>query len=374
MIGNQKAKIATWLSEKLEPEVERRLQRIASAEDVAEVAVMPDVHIAGDVCNGTVIATRNRIYPQAVGGDIGCGYLGVALHSELNSVDQELAGLILSGLYRAVPLNKHASRRELTFDSSLSCQVLQKASLREGAVQLGTLGRGNHFVEFQRDVGGRFWLLIHSGSRAMGQLISGFHMRDAIVDSASGLKYVDSESKTGQALIEDFEWARKYAAANREAILGQVRSGVLDPLGIEIDFDSMIHLDHNHVQRETHGDESFWVHRKGAQRLLPGETSVISGSMGTSSHLVQGRGSRASLNSCSHGAGRKFSRTEARKRLSPRGFVREMGDVWFDHRKLNRLVDESPSAYRDIRKVMKCQKDLVKIANTFEPILNFKGS
>lgn len=372
-MGNQKATINKWLSHKLDPEIERRLQRMASAKDISEVAVMPDVHIAGDVCNGTVVATISRIYPQTVGGDIGCGYLAVALHSELDFVDERLAALILDGLYQTVPLNKHASKRELKFSTKLSSSALLKASLREGSVQLGTLGRGNHFVELQRDVGGTFWLLIHSGSRAMGQLISSFHSRHASVDSASGLKYVDVDSKAGQDLIGDFEWTRKYAATNRESMLDQIRVGVLEPLGFRIDSESMIHLDHNHVQLETHDDEWLWVHRKGAQRLLPGQTSVIPGSMGTASHLVQGRGNRASLNSCSHGAGRKFSRAEARRRLSPSELVREMKDVWFDQRQLSRLVDESPSAYKDIRKVMKCQKDLVKIVNTLEPILNFKG-
>ena len=368
------ASIKKWVSHKLDTEIERRLQRIAAAEDVTEIAVMPDVHVAGDVCNGTVIATRNRIYPQAVGGDIGCGYLAIALNSKMSSVNETTAAFVLSELYRAVPFNKHTSRRQLVLTTELSSKVLQKASRREGAVQLGTLGRGNHFVEFQRDVTQRLWLLIHSGSRAMGQSISNFHTANAHVDSISGLKYVNAESSAGEDLINDFQWAREYAAANRESILNQIQRHVLSQLGIEIDQATLIHLDHNHVQLETYGNELLWVHRKGAQRLLPGQSSVVPGSMGTKTYLVQGRGNRASLNSCSHGAGRKFSRAEARRRLTQGGMIREMENVWFDQRKLARIVDESPSAYKDIRKVMKSQKELVKTVNTFEPVLNFKAN
>ena len=369
-----KASIAKWVSHKLRSDIERRVQRIASAYDVAQVAVMPDIHIAGDVCNGIVIASENRIYPQAVGGDIGCGYLAVALESPIAVIDQSLAARLFDGLYRAVPLNKHASRREYVSDVELSNSVLRKASLRDGAVQLGTLGRGNHFVELQQSLSGQFWLLIHSGSRAIGQAISNFHLRKAGVDSNSGLKFVDSGSIAGHELLIDFKWARNYAAANRESILKQIRCGVLDRLGFEVDDRSLIHLDHNHVQNETDGGKSLWVHRKGAQRLLPGQKSVIPGSMATKSYLVQGRGCRSALNSCSHGAGRNLSRTEARKRLSPRRLRREMSHVWFDQRKLFRLVDESPSAYKDIRKVMKAQKELVKIVDTLEPVLSFKGN
>ena len=368
------ATIRKWVGHKLDTAIERRLHCLAAAEDVSEIAVMPDVHLAGDVCNGVVVATKRMIYPQAVGGDIGCGYLAVALDSETSVVNEETAAFILSGLYRAVPFNKHASRQQFALGLELSSEVLQKASLREGAVQLGTLGRGNHFVELQRDPAGRLWLLIHSGSRAMGQLISNFHVGRASVDSVSGLKYVDAESSAGRDLIYDFQWARKYAAANRESMLDQMRIHVLDQLDIGIDQETMIHLDHNHVESESHDGELLWVHRKGAQRLLSGQSSVIPGSMGTTTYLVQGRGNRASLNSCSHGAGRRFSRVEARRRLTQGALIREMEHVWFDQRRLSGIVDESPSAYKDIRIVMKSQKDLVKIVDRFEPVLNFKAS
>ena len=370
---NKYSTLKTWVGHKLDVVIERRLRRLADAEDVLHVAVMPDVHLAGDVCNGVVVATKSKLFPQAVGGDIGCGYLSVALGVDADVIDQDIAALLLSKLHRAAPVNKHSNHCKIPIEGKLSSPRLEKFRSREGSLQLGTLGRGNHFVEFQRDQSGRLWLLIHSGSRAIGQLISAHHMRTADIDMVSGLKFLNANSDDGQRWLNDQQWARQYAAANRLAMLDAIQRIVLGPLGIPIDRDSLIHLDHNHVQQETHGGRDIWVHRKGAQALLPDQISVIPGSMGTSTYVVSGRGSMDALNSCSHGAGRAMSRKVAFNKLSTKVLQREMNGVWFDERKSNRLVDESPSAYKDIRIVMKAQKALVRIIDRRQPILNFKG-
>ena len=363
--------IKKWVGHKLDAAIDRRLQRLVVANDVTEVCVMPDVHLAGDVCNGVVVATKQLIYPQCIGGDIGCGYLSVALGTR--EICEHVAARILAGLQRAVPINKHSDRECPGFKTELSSPALQKSSAREGRLQLGTLGRGNHFVELQRNHEGELFLLIHSGSRAMGQLISAHHLKHAIVDRAAKLKYIDADTDAGRELLNDLDWARQYAAANRLAMLDAIESEVLPAIGLRVDRETMIHLDHNHVQQETFAGETFWIHRKGAQGLLPGQTSVIPGSMGTMTYVVEGRGSRDSLNSCSHGAGRTMSRTEAVTRISAKALRREMSDVWFDHRKMASLFDEAPSAYKNIRKVMKAQKELVRIVDQRRPILNFKG-
>ncbi len=367
------ATINKWVGHKLDAVIARQLQRLAKADDVVRVAVMPDVHLAGDVCNGVVVATESRFFPQAIGSDIGCGYLSVALGSDDDVFDQKIAAFVLSKLYQAVPINKHSNHGAIAYEIKLSCPKLEKASSREGRLQLGTLGRGNHFVEFQRDQSGRLWLLIHSGSRAMGQMISVHHLKHADMDSVSGLKFLDADTDAGQSWLSDQKWAREYAAANRVAILDAIARTVLQPLGIHVDRATLVQLDHNHVQLESHDGMDLWVHRKGAQKLLSDETSVIPGSMGTTTYVVSGRGKCDALNSCAHGAGRQMSRTEAANRLSPKILRREMNSVWFDHRQLRRLLDESPSAYKDIRKVMKAQKDLVRIIDQRIPILNFKG-
>lgn len=368
---SETATIKKWVGHKLDAAIDLRLQRLAVADDVTEVCVMPDVHLAGDVCNGVVVATNQLIFPQCIGGDIGCGYLSVSLGA--SEICVNVAARILSGLQRAVPINKHSDREHPKFKTELSSPALQKALAREGRLQLGTLGRGNHFVELQRNHEGELSILIHSGSRAMGQLISAHHLNRATIDRASKLKYIDTKTDAGMELLNDLDWARQYAAANRLAMLGAIEREVLTVIGLSVDRDTMIHLDHNHVQRESFAAETFWIHRKGAQGLLPGQTSVIPGSMGTTTYVVEGRGNRDALNSCAHGAGRAMSRTAAATRISTRILRREMSNVWFDHRKISSLIDEAPSAYKNVRKVMKSQKELVRIVDQRQPVLNFKG-
>ena len=369
---NNPTPIKKWVSHKLDSKVERALQRLAMSRDVSTVAVMPDVHLAGDVCNGVVVATQELIYPQCVGNDIGCGYLSADLEVADRDSMSNLAEL-WNGIRQSVPINKHRDRPGFETEIELSDLILQKSALRDGRLQLGTLGRGNHFVELQQDERGGLSLLIHSGSRSMGQSISAWHLRNAEVDQRSGLKFLAAESESGKAFLNDMVWARKYAVANRLEMLGAIEEQVLAPMGIEIDCDSMLHLDHNHVQQEVHDGNSLWVHRKGAQGLIQNQVSVIPGSMGSTTFVVEGRGHVESMGSCSHGAGRSMSRKEAAKRISVRMLRRETEGVVLDQRRMKTLIDEAPSAYKDIRKVMKAQKDLVRIVGRREPVLNFKG-
>ena len=256
----------------------------------------------------------------------------------------------------------------------LSHPQLEKAAEREGRLQLGTLGRGNHFVEIQLDQHDQFWLLIHSGSRAMGQMISAHYLQRSKTDLKSGVAHIDADSVCGESFLNDLAWARSYAANNRLAMLNAIVSIVLVPNGIELNEDLIIHMDHNHVQKEAFLDGSeYLVHRKGAQRLLEGQRTVVPGSMGGSTLVVEGRCNRDSLNSCSHGAGRTMSRKQAATRLSMKSLRQKMEGVWFDDRMVRKLLDESPDAYKDIRKVMKAQKELVRIVGQRRPILNFKG-
>jgi len=369
------ATIQQWVSHKLDAKVNLRLKRLAEAQDVAKVAVMPDVHLAGEVCNGVVVATESQVYPQCIGGDIGCGYLSVELQipDGLLALGDELLAAIWSGIRKAVPLNKHVDRAGFESDMELSSSSLEKSAVREGRLQLGTLGRGNHFVELQRDESGAFSLLIHSGSRAMGPLISAWHLKDADVDQCSGLKFLDARTDAGKAFLNDLQWARQYAHTNRLEMLGSIEKNAFFELGITVDRDSLIHLDHNHVQREVHAGSHLWVHRKGAQGLKLDQASVIPGSMGTTTYVVEGRANCEALNSCSHGAGRLMSRKEAANRLSVKRLRQEMSKVWYNRRRVKMLLDEAPSAYKDIRKVMKAQKELVRIVGRREPVLNFKG-
>ena len=367
-------KTRRWVSHKLDSKVDRALRNLAAAKDVRRIAVMPDVHLAGDVCNGVVVATESLIYPQCVGGDIGCGYLSIELKGAGEDwVSKASLAEIWEGVRRAVPINKHGGRSGFTSSTELSSVGLEKANQREGRLQLGTLGRGNHFVELQTDQQGVISLLIHSGSRSMGQKTSSWHLKNATVDSGSGLKFVDVRSETGMAFLNDIEWARQYAAANRLEMLRAIESKVLFAMGFTLDRTTLIHLDHNHVQQEFHDGRAFWVHRKGAQVLQESQVSVIPGTMGTTTYLVEGRQNAEALYSCSHGAGRAMSRKEAAQRISVKTLCQETNRVCINPSRLRALVDEAPSAYKDIRRVMKAQRDLVRIVGRREPLLNFKG-
>ena len=370
------APLTSWLSEPLSRDVVRSVDRLRRSEDVQHVALMPDVHLSRDVCIGAVVATNDLVYPSAVGGDIGCGMAALAFDAEATAIDnQRAAAGILQGLYEQVPANKHRQARSLPEELrqlQLSDTRLQRLADREGRVQLGTLGRGNHFLEFQSDQEGRLWVMIHSGSRAMGQAILQRYSNSANCGRA-GLKCLDAAEGQGQSYLADVHWARSYASHNRLAMLAAVTDLVESLFSVKADWESMIHCDHNHVQREEHHGEMRWIHRKGAQSAESDELGIIPGSMGAASFHTAGRGCPESLKSCSHGAGRKLSRTEARQQISGKEFSRQVGGLWYDQRRAAKLRDEAPSAYKDIRRVMKAQRDLTRVIRELHPVLTYKG-
>jgi len=374
-----KARMRKWLAEPLTRDLARSVERIAATEDVRYVALMPDVHLARDVCIGTVVATERLIFPAAVGGDIGCGMAAVLFDAEADLLaKQRAAARLLSGLYRSVPTMRHSAatmREKLPMDldhSALSHPRLEKLKQRDGRVQFGTLGRGNHFLEFQADRQRRLWLMLHSGSRAMGQAITAHHLACAET-TATGLAFLDAQSEQGQAYLADVAWALRYADQNRLAMIDAVVELVEDLFGISADRESLIHGHHNHVRRESHFGHDYWVHRKGAQSAQADEPGLIPGSMGTASFHVTGRGCEDAICSCSHGAGRKFSRSETKRKVSTRQLHREMESVWFDQRRADALRDEAPSGYKDIYSVMRAQKKLIRIVRELRPLLSYKG-
>jgi tRNA-splicing ligase RtcB len=369
--------IPMWLCDPLSAEVRASLERLAAADDVVRLAVMPDVHLATDVCVGVVLATRERLYPQAVGGDIGCGMAAVAFDAEAAAIDNEQAAArMLAGLYARVPTNRHSTRTQPDWPAELAAATLSdprldKLKQRDGRVQLGTLGRGNHFVELQRDADDRLWLMVHSGSRGAGQGITSFHLDRAAGEGRfPGLNVNDPQ---GAAYLHDAAWAERYAFANRRALLQAVAALLQAEFSIACDWSTLIHESHNHVRRESHFGESLLVHRKGAQPAAEGQPGIIPGSMGTVSFHVRGRGCAAALHSSSHGAGRTLSRTEARQRISRRQLQRELEGVWFDHRRSDTIREEAPGAYRDIRRVLRAQRDLTRIERELRPVLCYQG-
>ncbi len=376
-----------WLSESPPPEVEQSLSRLGSLPDVFRMAVMPDVHLASEVCVGVVLATRNTLYPAAVGSDLGCGMAAVRFHGTSDLLaDPTRAAQLLAGLYQCVPSIRHsratcrAKLPDELIERPLSAKAFEKQKHRDALVQFGTLGRGNHFVEFQADEQDQLWLLVHSGSRGMGQQMANFHTARANEHAAlAGGKSsppagIPFDSTAGRAYQADLEWAIAYAAASRRAIVDGVAHLLARRFAVEMDGDTFFDGNHNHVRHETHFGEACWVHRKGAASARPSEPGVIPGSMGTASFHIQGRGHPEALHSCSHGAGRAMSRKQAARQIPIADVFRQMRGVWFDQSRTHLLCDEAPRAYKEIHAVMRAQRELVKITRQLRPLLSFKGA
>jgi tRNA-splicing ligase RtcB len=377
--NREPAPMRAWLIEPLETPAARMIDNARRADDVRHVAVMPDVHVANDVCVGTAMATNDLLYPSAVGGDIGCGMLAAAFDAGADALAKgDVAGRVLARLSSAVPgRRRHRSRvvsePEALRSSSLSHGSLDAVRCSEGALQLGTLGGGNHFVELQSDEDGRLWLMVHSGSRAMGQEIRAHHSAAAFPAGPGGLRALDARTDAGRAYAADVSWARAYAQANRDAIADAVAEVLRAELGVRMDDGSRFGCDHNHVAREEHFGRSMWVHRKGAAPAGGGVAGILPGSMGTLSFHVEGRGCADALRSSAHGAGRARSRSAARESVSERELMRQMAGVWFDYRMAGTLREEAPRAYKDVRAVMRAQHELVRVVRTLKPVLVCKS-
>jgi tRNA-splicing ligase RtcB (3'-phosphate/5'-hydroxy nucleic acid ligase) len=363
--------------------VTQAIEHLRHAPDVQHIAVMPDVHLSADVCIGVAVATSSLIYPQAVGGDLGCGMLAVALNVEAADLrNPKLADQLLDGLRQVVPARRHNRNRVIPLPEDLqSSNCLSSAKLEyllrrgDGVTEFGTLGSGNHFVEIQGDDEDRLWLMVHSGSRALGQAIRDHHLARA-EPVTQRLRALDSKTEAGQQYLNDVRWARRYADTSRKEIAraaGDLLGRLLGAAGCTCSWETLITTDHNHVSQECHFGRQLCVHRKGAMSAQPGESGVLPGSMGTLSFHVEGRGNQDALCSSAHGAGRKLSRTAARAGITEQQFRRQMEGVWYETRLAAQLRDEAPSAYKDIRAVLRAQRDLVKVTRTLRPLLNYKG-
>lgn len=370
--------VRAWLPGPLDRAMQRAIERLAQTEGVVHVALMPDAHLAEEVCVGTVVATEDHLFPDAVGGDVGCGMCAFALDADADRIDERAASALFDALERSVPILKHRSRALPAWPAELSPEQLADPALartaeREGLRQLGTLGRGNHFVELQRDDAGRLFAMIHSGSRAMGGAIRARALARC-ERAATGLAFLRDGSDEGRAYLAAVEWGRAYARASRRRIAEALALALERELGAEVDDSTWIEVDHNHVARETHLGRALWVHRKGAMHAPEGALGVIPGSMGSASYHVEGRGCEEALASCSHGAGRAMSRSEARRRVGLDRLLRETRGVWIDHRLAHRLREEAPSAYKDVGAVMKAQRELTRIVRRLLPVLVYKGA
>ena len=304
--------------------------------------------------------------------------LAVALDVDAAALeDPGTAGRVLAAIGRAVPARRRNRRAAISRPEDLDTATLSHPGLEslrrnEEVIEFATLGSGNHFIEVQADEADRLWLMVHSGSRGIGRAIHDHHLRHA-ERAGDGLRVLDVRSDSGAAYVHDASWARRFADGNRKAMAVEVGAAFETTMGARLCWETVITTDHNHVSLEAHGGRDLWIHRKGAMPARHGEMGVLPGSMGSASFHVEGRGHAEALCSSAHGAGRALSRTAARATVTERELRRQMEGVWYDYRLSEKLRDEAPAAYKDIRAVLRAQADLVKVTRVLRPVLNYKG-
>jgi tRNA-splicing ligase RtcB len=379
------APIKTWLPrEEIEEGALEQLRNAARHPNVAShIAVMPDCHIGYGVTIGCVLPTVDAVLPTAVGVDIACGVCavptGIQLHGKKH--DARFWGDWANKVRRAVPTG-FATHKEPQkwkgFAFEFRVPGLQSLMRAKAALQLGTLGGGNHFLEAQVDETGEVWLMVHSGSRHTGLRIAEHYTKLAESISAQrgenvprDLASLPLEDESAQDYLHDMEWATEFALESRYRMIEEMLYALkIDPEEIG-GRDAIINIHHNFARVEEHGDETVVVHRKGATSARDGEIGLIPGSMGTPSYIVRGLGNPESFSSCSHGAGRRMGRNQAKRTIDEAGLKASLAGT-FTKPSMG-FVDEAPGAYKDVTKVIAQQSDLVEIVHTLRPLITAKG-
>jgi tRNA-splicing ligase RtcB len=386
----------------VEPEAKEQLARLARMPFIyRHVAVMPDVHLGKGSTIGSVIPTLGAVIPAAVGVDIGCGMMAAKTTLRANDLPDNLSKL-RSAIEEAIPHGMSPKTRghkgrdtgswnnapppvdagwaKLRDEFDQLCRKWPKLRNTNNYKHLGTLGSGNHFVEICLDEEGFVWLMLHSGSRGVGNAI-GTHfielakqdMRKHMVNLPDqDLAYLEEGTQHYDDYVEAVGWAQKFARINREVMMHNlvraVRSVIPKPFESHVE---AVNCHHNYLQQERHFGKDVLVTRKGAVSAREGELGIIPGSMGARSFIVRGKGNPDSFNSCSHGAGRTMSRTEAKRRFT----VQDARDATagVECRKDEGVIDEIPMAYKDIDAVMRAQSDLVEVVHTLKQVVCVKG-
>lgn len=371
-----------------------QLERMAELPIVhPHVAAMPDAHLGKGATVGSVIPTRGAIMPAAVGVDIGCGMSAARLDLQRGDLPGDRRPL-REAIEAAVPVGQaaHAPARaaghaaaplqadlDRILDAHPAIREMGRNMERKWIEQLGTLGGGNHFIELCTDEADRVWVMLHSGSRGIGNAI-GRHFTELAKEQtrAEGIQLPDPDLawlREGTAWFEDYveavHWAQRYARCNRRVMLDNIIAALADVLPGAVPGEEVIDCHHNYVAREEHYGEPLWVTRKGAIRAAEGEMGIIPGSMGACSYIVRGHAGHESFHSCAHGAGRCMSRRQAKKSISLERFRSQTRHV--ECRKDRNVLDEAPDAYKDIDSVMANQADLVTPVHTLRQFVCVKG-
>jgi tRNA-splicing ligase RtcB len=385
----------------LEEQARLQLINIASLPFIHKhVAAMPDVHWGMGATIGSVIATKGAIVPAAVGVDIGCGMMAVKTSLKANDLPDNLHAIRcdieaavphgrtdnggkndIGGWKGSIPAEVNARWLGLKKEYDLICDKHPKAKSFNNISHLGSLGTGNHFIEVCLDENDCVWVKLHSGSRGAGNRIGMYFIQKAkqemerwYIDTYlpdKDLSYFVENTEIFDDYVGAVSWAQSFARENREIMMKSVLRVLENHLPQISILDSAINCHHNYISKENHFKSNVWVTRKGAVRARKNDLGIIPGSMGTGSFIVEGLGSEDSFCSCSHGAGRVMSRTQAKKLISLDDHAKAMKGI--EARLDADVLDESPAAYKDIGAVMDAQSDLVEIKHRLRQVINVKG-
>lgn len=388
--------VKIWTKD-IEPEALAQLKNLARLPFIAKqgVACMPDVHAGIGSTVGTVIATDKAIIPAAVGVDIGCGMVATRLSLKAHQLPDSLAK-IRSAIEAVVPMGtggQHNNKGRYYFGKPVEEGSPMPASVakvfggnenvagQKAGMQLGTLGSGNHFIEICIDENEDVWVMLHSGSRGIGNMIGSYYITKGkelmeqfhITLPDGDLAYLPQGTDLFEDYVSAVKWAQDYAMENRKAMLQAVLDVLRNEIPITFDItEEAINCHHNYVEKEHHFGKDLWITRKGAIRAREGDLGIIPGSMGQRSYIVRGKGNKEAYCSCSHGAGRKMSRKKARATFTLADLAAQTSGV--ECRKDDAVLDEIPGSYKDIDVVMDNQKSLVDVVHVLKQVMCCKGA
>ena len=399
--GSRGGLIKAWIDGvQVEDQARKQLDNIAAMPFVhRHVAIMPDVHWGMGATVGSVIPTKGAIIPAAVGVDIGCGMMAHRTTLTASDLPDNLRAVRIA-IEERIPHGRTSGgdddrgswgepstnaidafkgfRDDLAVITDKHPKIAQAAN--KAPRHMGTLGTGNHFIEICLDEEQRVWIMLHSGSRGIGNKIGTYFIEKAKEDMRrwfinlpdADLAYIPQGSELFGDYMKALNWAQRFALANRKVMMTAASEGLGAALGRVIEHDcEAVNCHHNYVSSERHFGADVLVTRKGAVSAQQGEMGIIPGSMGAKSFIVRGRGNREAFCSCSHGAGRAMSRNEAKRRFSIEDHIAAMGNV--EARTDADVIDETPMAYKDIDAVMAAQSDLVEIVHTLKQVVCVKG-
>ena len=385
-------KTLSWLpAEQIEDSARQQIDNLAGMPFIfRHIAVMPDCHFGMGATVGSVIPTRGAIIPAAVGVDIGCGMIAVKTPLQRSDLPDDLAD-IRNAIEHQVPLSAGHYNRSIKKTARPRLEQLEAKAAelerldfynkiaKNWRKQLGSLGSGNHFIEIVLDEDGYAWAFLHSGSRGVGNRLAEHHIRIAkklmekwyITLPDADLAYLVEDTPEFDDYMADLDWAQEFALLNREEMMERIIKILQYRCG-DFEETDRIQCHHNFTKREHHFGKNILVSRKGAIEAREGQAGLIPGSMGTRSYVVRGKGDADSFNTAPHGAGRRMSRSQARKTFTMDDFDRDLAGI--EVNRSEAFLDELPGAYKDVDLVMEQSSDLVEIVHTFRQIVNVKGA